>query len=513
MSTKKFIIDGKTFYSVREMCREYNITHSGFAYRRKQGHSILTSLKGPIKKKTGPTKRSKNENIESAIRKLKNYAKKKKIKTLKNWYKQPLHDVYNYVGKVDLKPFKGNKCISAIQLLYPDKKIYPWLFSMSPMGLWDKKENRIAYIKWLAKKLKFTKIKDWYNLNTRNDFNNNSGGGLLAVKKKDKDQSVLALLKEAYPSFNWKPWLFRTSPQGLWQDKKNHKLFLNWVFKKEKININNNSIYKLNATILRKYNGHMILREYDNFVECIVKNFPKAKINRLKFFHKGRGFWEDKQNHRIALLYLGEQLGFKKTKDWYAIQYDDFEKLGLSSLISQKGYNHSPEIVCQKNLPEHKFDSTRFDFSYKYEFRARCFARCLFGSNNIIKNAKLDYLRYKKSGRKMELDIFIPRPKLKNNWKLAIEYNGSQHYFPKFQTKKEFEHRKALDAEKIEQCPKYKIKLIIIKYSKWDGLPSSFIKILEKEIIISKQQKKLFWNRFKNDDLYADILKEKKKKL
>ena len=88
-------------------------------------------------------------------------------------------------------------------------------------------------------------------------------------------------------------------------------------------------------------------RDIATLSNALIENFPKAKINRFKFFHKGRGFWEDKQNHRIALLYLGEQLGFKKTKDWYAIQYDDFEKLGLSSLISQKGYNHSPEIVCQ----------------------------------------------------------------------------------------------------------------------------------------------------------------------
>ena len=59
--------------------------------------------------------------------------------------------------------------------------------------------------------------------------------------------------------------------------------------------------YKLNSNLIRKYDGHSVLREYDSYIDCLIENFPKAKINRFKFFHKGRGFWEDKQNHRIVI--------------------------------------------------------------------------------------------------------------------------------------------------------------------------------------------------------------------
>lgn len=513
MSKKKYVINGKIFIGQSSMLHYFNLSRDIFYRRIKNGESLKKALR-PKEGKTGPKKVIYNRKEKSKYikNKIKLYAKKNKIKKLEDWYKIPLSEVHSKLGINSLYPHtKYKDTIDVIQSLYK-KKIYPWLFGMSPMGLWDKKENRIAYIKWLGRKLKFKKIKDWYKLNTIKDFHHNSGGGLLVIKKKDKDQSVLTLLKEAYPYYDWKPWLFKSAPQSFWNDMSNQKSFLKWVLKKEKINLKNDSIYKLNSTIIRKYNGHVVLRQYDNFVECLTKIFPEKKFDRFKFFHKGRGFWEDKDNHKIALLHLGEKLGFKKKNDWYAIQYDDFEKLGLSSLISQKGYNHSPGILCKKLLPELNLDINNFDFSSKYEFRARCFARCLYGSKNLIKNAKLDFLRYEKSNKKMELDILIPKPGLKDNWMLAIEYNGSHHYYPKFQTQKEFKHRLDLDKEKKQKCPKFKIKLIVIKYSKWDGLPDTFIKLLEKEIHISKGQKNKFWLNFKKEDIYKDVVNQIRKK-
>ena len=140
MSTKKFIIDGKTFYSVREMCRHYNITHAGFHYRRKKGHSILNSLKSPKTDKRGPKKRSKKENIEVAIKKLQDFAKKNKIIKLEDWYEYGLSQIYKKLERITLSAFKGG-VISAIQRLYPNQKIYPWLFPMAPMGFWEKKRS------------------------------------------------------------------------------------------------------------------------------------------------------------------------------------------------------------------------------------------------------------------------------------------------------------------------------------------------------------------------------------
>ena len=90
----------------------------------------------------------------------------------------------------------------------------------------------------------------------------------------------------------------------------------------------------------------------------------------------------------------------KKKKDWYGISAPDFKNNGFDQLL--RLYNHSPKKIVTNILSEYKFDVTKFDFSSKYEFRARCYAKCLFGQKEIIANAKLKIFESKKSGRSFE---------------------------------------------------------------------------------------------------------------
>ena len=57
---------------------------------------------------------------------------------------------------------------------------------------------------------------------------------------------------------------------------------------------------------------------------------------------------------------------------------------------------------------------------------------------------------------------------------------------------------------------KNNIKLIELRWKAWDGLPISFLETINRYYSISKREKLLFWKRFKNENIYLDILKEKK---
>ena len=441
---------------------------------------------------------------EAAKTFIKEFAKKNKIKNYNDWYRVNLgnlnQDTKWYVYKHAWFELLNKDIVELLNYSYPKHNFHRWLFKSTPNGFWDIKENRIAYILWLEKKLKIKKKSDWYKVKVRKDVYKNKGVSLIK-----NSGSFYHSLRETYPDYDFKPWLFDISPQGYKKDKNKHKAFLDYICDKESINPKNDSIYSLDAKLIKKYGGERVLGEYKDYIECIEKNFPQIKLNRLKFVLKGRGFWKEKENHRIALLFLGQRLGFKKKKDWYSITSGDFENIGFYELL--KIYDGSPSKACISILKEFKFDHTKFDFSSKYEFRARCYAKCLFGINDIIPNAKLDYLRFKKSGYKMELDIFIP------SLKLAIEYNAQHHYDQSlFYEKKDFLHRKKLDKEKKLACKKNKIRLIIIKYSDWDGFPESFLKILKKEIRLNNRNISLFWRRLKKEDIFKEVLKEKKKK-
>lgn len=81
----------------------------------------------------------------------------------------------------------------------------------------------------------------------------------------------------------------------------------------------------------------------------------------------------------------------------------------------------------------------------------------LFGKDNVYYNYKeFEWLKNHKTKRKLELDIFV------KNVKLAIEYDGEQHFMPrnfggisKNKARKEFEIRKHLDKLKNSLIKKY----------------------------------------------------------
>lgn len=72
------------------------------------------------------------------------------------------------------------------------------------------------------------------------------------------------------------------------------------------------------------------------------------------------------------------------------------------------------------------------------------------------------FLKNPKTGRNLELDMYNP------DMKLALEYNGSQHYYfsPWYhRNQKGFEDQKFRDNYKKSVCEKEKIDLIIVPYS------------------------------------------------
>lgn len=85
----------------------------------------------------------------------------------------------------------------------------------------------------------------------------------------------------------------------------------------------------------------------------------------------------------------------------------------------------------------------------------------MFPENKILINYKHPKLRFSKSNRRMELDIFIPD---KN---LAVEYQGEYHFFP-IRGEEILFRQKERDSEKKEKCFKNNILFVEIDY-KWDG--------------------------------------------
>jgi len=85
-------------------------------------------------------------------------------------------------------PYYGNSPYAAVNEAYPELNIKPWEMIQTPRGFYEKKENRIAAVKWLVEKLN----KDPRDL-TVEDFNKNRLRGVLPYY----DDSPYEAVKEA----------------------------------------------------------------------------------------------------------------------------------------------------------------------------------------------------------------------------------------------------------------------------------------------------------------------------
>ena len=100
-----------------------------------------------------------------------------------------------------------------------------WLDGKVPTNYWERPTNRRLYVRWLGHTLGFQSMEDWYRVTT-DDFKRNHGGGVLGRYWND---SAIVAVKECFPDYDWKEWLFSLAPRHFWEDPENHRKYMQWL--------------------------------------------------------------------------------------------------------------------------------------------------------------------------------------------------------------------------------------------------------------------------------------------
>jgi len=79
---------------------------------------------------------------------------------------------------------------------------------------------------WLEDELGINETSDWYNRGTI-DVSENFGHGILAIH----DGSLVSILKERYPEFDFHEWKFGSTPNNFWKKRTNRNRYLAWLEK------------------------------------------------------------------------------------------------------------------------------------------------------------------------------------------------------------------------------------------------------------------------------------------
>ena len=174
-----------------------------------------------------------------------------------------------------------------------DEEWYPWLLGGSaPNNFWDEYSNRKKYANWLYKRLKFTRLEDWYNV-TQSTFRENYGSGLILSKR--YNSSHVMFLQEVYKDeFIFYPWLFKNTTRGFWKSMKNRKEWMKYFSEKTGYDTPD-KLYSVSREEIKMMGGGSLLSHYyeQNYAKLLIELNPHVSFDPTRFIiHKTEAKFE-----------------------------------------------------------------------------------------------------------------------------------------------------------------------------------------------------------------------------
>jgi len=145
---------------------------------------------------------------------------------------------------------------------------------------------------------------------------------------------------------------------GFWKDAKNQRLYLDWLGKQLGF-VSFEDWYRLSHEDIIKNNGRGLLMHYNySTSKTLLSVYPEYNWTIWKFKIVSRGFWTERTNQRLFFDWVGKELGFCSSEDWYTITNDDIFKYGGGRLLLK--YKNSPLAALQAIYPEFRWQWWKF---------------------------------------------------------------------------------------------------------------------------------------------------------
>lgn len=252
----------------------------------------------------------------------------------------------------------GDSPLQALQDFMPEKDWKPWLLHSTPQRFWRDAKNRRDYMRWLETQLGIVRPEQWYDV-TKEDFIRYCGHGLLANYYGD---SVFEAVKEYLPKRRWLPWRFASAPQGFWQKANNRARYLDWLAERLGLrtpeawySVTLRQIAKCHGATLTASCGHSmlnILREY----------MPDYDWKPWLFRRIPANYWQNPENRRRYLLWLGEELGYRLPRDWYQLTGRDVVQTG-GGVLWRDIYRGRLLDLLRERYPNYSWNAARLAVS------------------------------------------------------------------------------------------------------------------------------------------------------
>lgn len=128
-------------------------------------------------------------------------------------------------------------------------------------------------------------------------------------------QSLLQVLKTAYPETQWQPWILNEEPKDYWNNLDNVRAYFNWHGEKLELN-NPNDWYKKSLVDILKWRGKELLSTIFGNSPLLAMRaiYPEYEWNEWLFNQEPVGYWNDIKNQRKYFDWVAEFLDLKEVR-------------------------------------------------------------------------------------------------------------------------------------------------------------------------------------------------------
>lgn len=356
------------------------------------------------------------------------------------------------VGSGLLKHF-DNSHVLALMQVFPE---HDWVidrFNHLPSNFWNSSSNRLSFLGRLGRKLNFTTMEHWKQV-SKQDFIRNGGSGLLTYH----DNSIFNILSTYYPQHNWNSTSFRSSSFSMEQ----HLTYFDDLAKRLDYH-NLDDWYRIQTSDFDS-KGTSILKHYGHsYIKALFNLYPHHKWDITQFRRIPYDHWQDPQHRLQFFNELSSKLHLNSLDDWYRVPKELVLRNGGGNLLNYFGGSYMNALMS--TYPHHPWNfNTAINHSSKSQSHLFQLLRRIVPAHVDIWMNYVDPHRYVyPSGKPIEIDVFI------QDWKLAIEYQGHQH----FESQADYVFNNPIDQQcrdevKRRVLEEHGLTLVEINYH-WDG--------------------------------------------
>jgi hypothetical protein len=246
---------------------------------------------------------------------------KLRFRWMEDYYRLSHEDIKRHRGAGLATRYWNASAVEGVKQCFPDYQWHDWLFLCAPRAFWHNPENHRRYMRWLGEQLGFRRPEDWYRV-TIQDFLDHCGGSFLGFYKNALSSAVKAYL----PDYDWKEWMFYPTPGGFWDVRENRLRYMRWLGEKLGCSGPEDWYGVLQGDFEANYGNGCMKRYGCCPTTAVMDLFPDYPWLEWRFARVPAGFWDQPENRRRYIEWLGKKLGFRRTEDWLRVRRRDFKE-------------------------------------------------------------------------------------------------------------------------------------------------------------------------------------------